>query len=68
MPGWLGTIATWNPMSATAAAIRQLFGNPSWNADNWATQNAVLLARIWPAILTAVFLPLAARQYRALGR
>jgi ABC-2 type transport system permease protein len=68
MPGWLGTIATRNPMSATAAAIRQLFGNPSWNADNWATQNAVLLALIWPAILTAVFLPLAARQYRALGR
>jgi ABC-2 type transport system permease protein len=68
MPAWLGAIGTWNPLSATATAIRDLFGNPTWNADNWATEHAVLLALIWPAILTLIFLPLAARQYRALGR
>ncbi len=28
MPGWLQPIAKWNPMSALAAACRQLFGNP----------------------------------------
>ena len=29
MPPWLGTIAEWNPVSATATAARQLFGNPT---------------------------------------
>ena len=28
MPGWLGTIAQWNPLSATISATRELFGNP----------------------------------------
>lgn len=28
MPGWLGTVVEWNPMSATATAVRELFGNP----------------------------------------
>ncbi|GID91048.1 ABC transporter permease [Amorphoplanes digitatis] len=68
MPGWLGTIAAWNPLSATATAIRQLFGNPDWNAHGWPTEHAVALALIWPALLTAIFLPLAARRYRALSR
>jgi ABC-2 type transport system permease protein len=68
MPGWLGAVGTWNPLSATATAIRELFGNPTWNADNWAGEHSVILALIWPAVLTVIFLPLAARQYRALGR
>ncbi len=68
MPDWLGVIATWNPLSATATAIRELFGNPGWDAADWATRHSVAAALIWPAVLTAVFLPLAARQYRALGR
>lgn len=67
MPGWLGAIATWNPLSATATAIRELFANPTWNAHDWATEHSVLLALLWPAVLTLIFLPLAARQYRALG-
>ncbi|MEV0676104.1 ABC transporter permease [Actinosynnema sp. NPDC050436] len=68
MPGWLGAVSTWNPLSATATAIRELFGNPGWHADGWAADHAVALALLWPAVLTAVFLPLAVRQYRALGR
>ena len=28
MPVWLGTIAEWNPLSATVTATRDLFGNP----------------------------------------
>ncbi|WP_408005334.1 ABC transporter permease [Saccharothrix espanaensis] len=68
MPGWLGALSTANPLSATASAIRELFGNPGWNADGWAAGHAVLLAVLWPAVLTAIFLPLAVRQYRALGR
>lgn len=67
MPGWLGAVATWNPLSATATAIRELFGNPSWNADSWATEHSVALALVWPAVLTLVFLPLAARQHGSLG-
>jgi ABC-2 type transport system permease protein len=66
MPGWLGAIGTWNPLSATATAIRGLFGNPNWNAHDWATSHAIALALGWPAVLTAIFLPLAARQYRSL--
>ncbi|WP_409495015.1 ABC transporter permease [Amycolatopsis sp. cmx-11-12] len=68
MPGWLGAISTWNPLSATATAIRDLFGNPTWGATDWASTHSVTLALLWPAVLTAIFLPLAARQYRALGR
>ena len=29
MPGWLQPVAEWNPMSALAAACRELFGNPN---------------------------------------
>ena len=28
MPGWLGVIAEWNPISSTINAARELFGNP----------------------------------------
>jgi ABC-2 type transport system permease protein len=68
MPAWLGAIATWNPLSATATAIRDLFGNPTWAAQNWAADHSVLLALLWPAALTLLFLPLAYRRYRLLGR
>jgi ABC-2 type transport system permease protein len=67
MPGWLGTIAEWNPVSATAAAARELFGNPVWGGGSWAAEHALLLAVAWPVLLIAVFFPLALRQYRRLG-
>ncbi|MFI6348555.1 ABC transporter permease [Streptomyces sp. NPDC050560] len=67
MPGWLGAIATWNPLTATATAIRELFGNPGWNTGGWAADHAIALALIWPALLTLVFVPLACRQYGALA-
>jgi ABC-2 type transport system permease protein len=68
MPGWLGAIGTWNPLTATATATRELFGNPTWSAQSWATEHSLILALAWPAALTLIFLPLAVRQYRALGR
>jgi ABC-2 type transport system permease protein len=68
MPGWLDAIATWNPLSATATAVRNLYGNPTWSTSAWAAQHATLLALLWPALLTIVFLPLAARQYRGQDR
>ncbi|MGW7417923.1 ABC transporter permease [Streptomyces sp. NPDC054863] len=66
MPGWLGTIAEWNPLSSTVTATRELFGNPGWAGDSWITQNATLMAVVWPIVLFAVFFPLAVRRFRNL--
>lgn len=63
MPAWLGTIATWNPLSATVTAIRDLFGNPG----NPGLEHSMLMAVLWPLILTAVFFPLAVSKYRRLS-
>jgi ABC-2 type transport system permease protein len=68
MPGWLGAISAWNPLSATVAAARELFGNPGTGGDSWAAQHPLLLAVAWPVLLTAVFAPLAVRRYRRLSR
>lgn len=67
MPGWLGTVTEWNPLSATAGAIRELFGNPAWAADSWLAQYAVPAALAWPALLIAAFCPLSIRRYRRLS-
>ncbi|ONK13601.1 ABC transporter permease [Streptomyces sp. MP131-18] len=68
MPDWLGTIAMWNPVSATANAIRDLYGNPLPTGSSWIEENAMLMAVVSPLIITAVFLPLAVRRYQALGK
>jgi ABC-2 type transport system permease protein len=68
MPGWLGTIAEWNPLSATVAATRELFGNPGWGGDSWVAQHSLLMAVVWPLALTAIFFPLAVARYRSLSR
>jgi ABC-2 type transport system permease protein len=68
MPVWLGTIAAWNPLSATAAATRQLFGNPGWQDTSWIAGNALLMATLWPLLITLIFLPLAVYAYRRLRR
>jgi ABC-2 type transport system permease protein len=68
MPDWLGTVAAWNPLSATVAASRELFGNPGTGGDSWVAQHPLLLAILWPVLLTAVFAPLAVRRYQRLSR
>ncbi|HET9608584.1 MAG TPA: ABC transporter permease [Acidimicrobiales bacterium] len=69
MPGWLGVVAEWNPVSSTITATRELFGNPGVPQDgSWVAANAQLMAVVWPLALVAVFLPLAVRRYRALRR
>ena len=68
MPGWLGAIAEWNPLSATVAATRELFGNPGWGGDSWIAQHSVLMAVGWPLLLVAIFFPLSVRRYRRLSR
>lgn len=64
MPHWLATVAEWNPLSATATAVRELTGSPTFQATTWAGEHALLLALVVPAIGTAVFAPLTVHAYR----
>ncbi|QKW07291.1 ABC transporter permease [Streptomyces sp. NA04227] len=69
MPDWLGPVVEWNPMSATAAAVRDLFGNEGGvQSGSWAAEHAQLLAVCWPLALVAVFFPLAVRRFGALSK
>ncbi len=68
MPGWLGGVAAWNPLSATAAATRELFGNPGWGGEAWIAENALAMAVVWPLVLLAVFFPLSVRRFQRLSR
>lgn len=67
MPGWVGAVAQWNPISATVAAARDLFGNPGHAGGSWPADHATALAVAWPVLLIAAFAPLAVRRYRRLG-
>jgi ABC-2 type transport system permease protein len=68
MPGWLGAIAAWNPVSSTATAIRELFVSPPVASGYWIEHHAMTAAIVWPAAITAVFLPLAVRRFQRLSR
>lgn len=61
MPGWLGVIAEANPLSATVTAVRDLLGTPLVAGETWASEHALLLALVLPAVFILVFTPLAAR-------
>ncbi|MEU3936144.1 ABC transporter permease [Streptomyces sp. NPDC029044] len=62
MPGWLGTVVEWNPMSHTATAVRDLFAVPGTEPGH------VWPAIAWPLALLAVFFPLAVRRFGRLSR
>lgn len=68
MPGWLGTMAAWNPVSATATAVRDLFESGTVPSDYWIQDHAVAAAVVWPAVIMVVFVPLAVRQFQRLSR
>lgn len=68
MPDWLAPIAAWNPVSSTGTAARELFGNPGAGGASWVEQNAVLMAVVWPVVISLVFLPLAVRKFKQLTR
>jgi ABC-2 type transport system permease protein len=63
MPAWLRAIADWNPVSALAAASRQLFGTPAGPAGAWPLAHPVTASLAWTALLLAVFVPLATARY-----
>jgi ABC-2 type transport system permease protein len=67
MPALVGAIARWNPLSVTASATRQLFGNPGYGGDAWIAQNAIPMAIVLPLLLSAIFLPLSVHAFRKLG-
>ncbi|HEY8544477.1 MAG TPA: ABC transporter permease [Acidimicrobiales bacterium] len=67
MPEVLQWVASWNPMSAMVAAIRELFGNPAAPVakDVWPMQHPVAAAALYCAALLAIGMPLALRRFRA---
>jgi ABC-2 type transport system permease protein len=68
MPSWLGIVAEFNPVSATATAVRHLLGGATWPTVSVAGEFALLLALVWPLLLTTIFLPLAAKRFRGGAR
>lgn len=68
MPAVIGTIARWNPLSVTASATRELFGNPRSGGASWIAQNAIPMAIVVPLLLAVIFLPMSAHAYRKLRR
>jgi ABC-2 type transport system permease protein len=66
LPSGLREVAEWNPISAVAAAVRDLFGNPTGlPADAaWPLEHAIPVALAWSVAILAVCVPLALRRYR----
>lgn len=65
---FLRTVAEWNPVSAVAAATRELFGSapPATGFEPWPMEHAVLSSLGWSAVILAVFVPLAVSRFRAM--
>ncbi|MGW2344115.1 ABC transporter permease [Streptomyces sp. NPDC001661] len=69
MPGWVRTVAEWNPISAVATAVRDLFGNaPVPHGAAWPVTHPVAGSLAWCAVLLAVCVPLAVRRCAHGGR
>ena len=67
MPGFLGTVAEWNPVTALADALRIQFGNPNTPAtpaDPWPIRHPVAYSVICIVVIVVVCAPLAVRAYR----
>lgn len=69
MPDWLQPFAYWNPVTTLASSLRNLWGNPNPQiADNFPTQNPILVTLIWIVVFIVVFGPLGVRRYRNMSR
>jgi ABC-2 type transport system permease protein len=64
--GVLLAIVSWNPVSALAAAVRTLFGNPTAiPADApWPLQHCIATSFGWSIVIVAIAMPMAIRAYR----
>lgn len=64
MPAWLRVIADWNPISALAAACRQLFGSPAAPANGaWPLEHPIVASLAWTALFLVAFVPLCTARY-----
>jgi ABC-2 type transport system permease protein len=63
----LRQVAEWNPVSAIAAAVRQLFGNPTATPADppWPLAHPVQASLLWIAVIVAVAVPLCVARFRA---
>jgi ABC-2 type transport system permease protein len=66
LPDGLRQVAEYNPVSAWAAAIRTLFGNPTATPADaaWPLQHPVLASVLWCVAILALVVPLTLRAYR----
>ena len=64
--GALLQFVSWNPISALAAAVRTLFGNPTAIPPDapWPLQHCVLVSFGWSLLIIAVAMPMAIRAFR----
>jgi ABC transporter DrrB family efflux protein len=67
LPEGLRQVAEWNPISAFAAAVRTLFGNPTATPPDaaWPLQHPVVASLLWCGALLAIVVPLTIARYRA---
>lgn len=66
MPEPLRTIASWNPVTTLADALRIRFGNPNTPikpGDPWSIAHPVLYSWIWIIAIVVICAPLAVRTY-----
>jgi ABC transporter DrrB family efflux protein len=65
MPTFLQHVATWNPVSATVQAARELFGNPAIAPPSHSlpVDHPILVSVGWSILLLAVFIPWSVRKY-----
>jgi ABC-2 type transport system permease protein len=66
LPAGLRTIAEYNPVSAMAAAVRTLFGNPTALPANapWPLEHPVAAGLAWSLAILVTVIPLATHRYR----
>ncbi|GGZ25525.1 ABC transporter permease [Streptomyces poonensis] len=66
LPGWLRTVAEWNPVTTVVTAMRELWGNPTGMGDDPAfpLRYPVSCSLILIAVLLVVVVPLTNRAYR----
>ena len=66
LPPVLAVLASWNPISAVAAAVRELFGNPVGMPVNpaWPLRHAIITTLGWCAGISAASVRLALRQFQ----
>jgi ABC-type multidrug transport system permease subunit len=70
LPGWLRQVADWNPVSVTARAARQLFGNPTGDIPGRSESNSLAIrypepvALAWVLVVLIVFVFLSVRRYQ----